>query len=235
MGNIAKIKVGDKFDKLTIIDDLGCFVKEGTKYRKHYVKCICECGNECITETYSLTHGKIKSCGCLQKLHLESGRKKHKENEYEIFEDIVFVKFTNCNEYFICDLDDLPKIIKRTWYKNKQGYAASDNNNCRYRLNRFIMKPKDDEYTDHINGYLNDYRKNNLRNISPQKSSYNIGKRNDNTSGYKGIYKDKYSKYETYINVDKKRINLGYFENIYDAINARKEAEIKYFGEYRRV
>lgn len=39
-------------------------------------------------------------------------------------------------------------------------------------------------------------------------------------------------KYEVYITYDYKRRFLGYFENIEDAIEARKNAEQRYFGEY---
>lgn len=36
------------------------------------------------------------------------------------------------------------------------------------------------------------------------------------------------------ITLNGNRKNLGYFQNLDDAIKAREEAEIKYFGEYRR-
>ena len=36
-----------------------------------------------------------------------------------------------------------------------------------------------------------------------------------------------------YICVNKKRINLGHFEDYNKAVKTRKEAEKKYFGEFR--
>ena len=52
----------------------------------------------------------------------------------------------------------------------------------------------------------------------------------NNTSGYTGVSFDKKTnKWMARIN----KVTLGYFENIEDAIKARKEAEIKYFGEFR--
>lgn len=238
MSNYSKINIGDKFGLLTVIEDLGFFKKEGAKAKKHWYLCQCSCSEKTIkiVESDTLKRGTTKSCGCLAKKNLEKGRQRHKHNEYYIYNDIVFVKFTNCDEYFICDLDCFDNIKNRTWYKDLHGYAVSDNKPHRCRLNRFIMNPTNEQYVDHINGYLNDYRKNNLRNVYPQESSYNIGIRNNNTSGYKGVYKNKKDgKYEVYINANKKRINLGRFADIDEAIKVRKDAEIKYFGNYRRV
>ena len=190
-----------------------------------------------MVDRSSLIRGATKSCGCLSKKNLEKGRKTHKLNKYYIYNNIVFVKFTNCDEYFICDLDDWEKAKVKTWYKNKYGYAVSDTNRDRCRLNRFIMNPTKDQYTDHINGYLNDYRKANLRNVSPQESAFNIGIRKDNTSGYKGVYIDvngKQIKYEAYISYYGQKIHLGRFSNFEEATKARERAEIKYFGKFRR-
>lgn len=54
--------------------------------------------------------------------------------------------------------------------------------------------------------------------------------RQNNTSGYKGVCWDKYAKrYKAYIQIKNQFINLGYFENIEEAVIARKEAEAKYF------
>ena len=55
-----------------------------------------------------------------------------------------------------------------------------------------------------------------------------------NTSGHKGVSWDKSrNKWYAYITVNYKLINLGRFSILEDAIEARKKAEIKYFGEYR--
>ncbi len=52
----------------------------------------------------------------------------------------------------------------------------------------------------------------------------------NNTSGYKGIsWTKNVAKWNAYIHFSGKKMNLGYFENKEDAIQARKEAEEKYF------
>ena len=55
----------------------------------------------------------------------------------------------------------------------------------------------------------------------------------NNTSGYRGVsYRKDRGKYRAYIKIKKQDIFLGNFDNIEDAIEARKEAEKKYYGKY---
>jgi hypothetical protein len=62
----------------------------------------------------------------------------------------------------------------------------------------------------------------------------NKGIYKNNTSGTPGVVWDKRTdKWVAHIRKENKRITLGYFDNIEDAIKLRKEAELKYFGEYR--
>ena len=57
--------------------------------------------------------------------------------------------------------------------------------------------------------------------------------RSNNTSGVTGVsFNKKRNKWVSTICINKKRIQLGGFDNFEDAILARKQAEEKYFGEY---
>lgn len=52
-----------------------------------------------------------------------------------------------------------------------------------------------------------------------------------NKSGVTGVCWDKrLDKWEAYISVDKKKISLGFYEEVSEAASARKSAEIKYYG-----
>lgn len=52
----------------------------------------------------------------------------------------------------------------------------------------------------------------------------------NNTSGCKGVAWNKcHEKWEAYLHLHRKKIRLGYFTDLEDAITARKEAEEKYF------
>lgn len=114
----------DNQTRLTLIEDLGIIVKDGTKTKQHYVRCVCECGNEVIVPKYKFDKHITKSCGCLQKEVASKTMKKH--NEYYVFNNIVFVKYTNCNEYFICDLEDWNTLKEYSWMRLRNGYAATN-------------------------------------------------------------------------------------------------------------
>lgn len=55
----VRLKVGDIFGKLTVIEKLGTGNNGGIKW-----KCSCECGNISECESYTLTSGHSSSCGC---------------------------------------------------------------------------------------------------------------------------------------------------------------------------
>ena len=56
----------------------------------------------------------------------------------------------------------------------------------------------------------------------------------NNTSGVIGVHWDKViKKWRARVMLNGKSKHLGYFTNKEDAIKARKEGEIKYFGDFR--
>lgn len=80
-----------------------------------------------------------------------------------------------------------------------------------------------------------DNRKSNLRVVGFSENSMNSKTPSNNTSGYKGVtLNKKANKWMAQIRNHGENIYLGIYSNIEDAVSARREAEIKYFGEYRR-
>ena len=59
MSRTEKIKIGDKFSKLTVIGFVGV-----NKKKKRVWLCRCECGKEIQVHTEKLTSGHTKTCGC---------------------------------------------------------------------------------------------------------------------------------------------------------------------------
>ena len=123
------------------------------------------------------------------------------------------------------DKDDLEKIKNSKWCL-MYGYAISNSNNKSIYLHTFILgKPTKGYEIDHINHDKLDNRKQNLRFVTHSQNGMN--------RKYKGYYWSKSDKrWHARIIINQKRINLGYFINEQDAINARKIAVEKYFGEY---
>lgn len=155
-------------------------------------------------------------------------------NEIIIYEDYAEIVMydKNCNENgrAIIDLDDVEKIKDYKWSIN-HGYVNTFPN---IRLHRLITNCSEDKVVDHINHNKLDNRKSNLRICSQHQNMMNKIKQNNNKSGYTGVYwSNEKSRWYAQITVNKNTINLGYFNTKEDAIYSRKQAEIKYFGEYR--
>ena len=93
--------------------------------------------------------------------------------------------------------------------------------------------PPIDSDIDHKNRDRFDNSWDNLRIATRTQNNMNAKIRANNRSGFKGVSLRKDTgKWHARITVDKKRILLGDFENIEDAVKVRKEAEKKYFGSY---
>lgn len=85
------------------------------------------------------------------------------------------------------------------------------------------------DQVDHINGDSCDNRWINLREVKPLENQRNLKKPKHNTSGTVGVqWHKKFNKWHARIQVMKKNMSLGLFENFEDAVTARKSAELSY-------
>ena len=120
------------------------------------------------------------------------------------------------------------------------GYRYIEINGKQYpasRLAHLYMTGKWPEHTmDHINRIRDDDRWENLRPATRTEQVINRGMQKNNKSRHKGVSWHKPTKkWQAYITVDKKQIHLGRFHDLDEAVAARKEAELKYFGEFVSV
>lgn len=82
---------------------------------------------------------------------------------------------------------------------------------------------------DHEDGNGLNNKLNNLRSVNRSENMKNMRLRVNNITGICGVHwNKKYSRWESYIKVNKKKMNLGYFDNIFDAACIRKSAETIY-------
>jgi hypothetical protein len=152
-------------------------------------------------------------------------------NRYDFYENYV-VGYTTRKLPFYIDLEDYDKIKDILWHTNIDGYIVSSHGVC---LHRIVMNCPKGLYVDHIGGddTTNDNRKSNLRITTNSQNLMNRRLQKNNTSGVTGVSWNKLgNKWEAYIKINKKIIHLGRYAEKEDAINARKKAERKYFGEY---
>jgi hypothetical protein len=142
------------------------------------------------------------------------------------------------------DLDDVEICKKYKWQAHKSGgnkfYAVAriKGSNKLIRLHRLILNFSDTSRDiDHINGNGLDNRKNNLHIATRQENMMN--QRiipSNNTSGYIGVtWNKRANKWSAQIKINGKHISLGDYINIEDAIKARKDGELKYFGKNKFI
>ena len=227
--------IGKKFGRLTVIEDVGKIIVDNSNIKRSCVKCKCGCGKEVIVKKTNLSHGYVKSCGCLKKeMMSDIGKQNKKQNDFYVVDDVVHVILNNSKKEVLCDVEEWLKLDKYCWFENKNGYAQTNINNKLFSMSRVIMNPNDNKVVDHINGNTLDNRKSNLRVVTQSENNMNKRIQNNNTSGITGVYFDTYSnKWRAAIKGRGRKFYLGKYNDINDAIKARKEAEIKYFGEYR--
>lgn len=229
---------GQKFNRLTVLYRTEDYVSPKGK-RDIVWHCQCECGNECNIRAYALKSGHAKSCGCLNnetriKQAKKLGKKSKKYNKYDLSGDYG-IGYTSKGEEFWFDLEDYDLIKDYSW-SYSCGYVVAPHGE---KLHRIIMNAQEEDVVDHIiHGKTNenkyDNRKSNLRKVTHSKNAMNQHIKSNNTSGVKGVSWHKRDLvWEVNICVNRKIIYLGSYENFDEAVRVRKEAEDKYFGEYK--
>lgn len=137
----------------------------------------------------------------------------------------------------IIDKEDFGRCSKLQW--NIRPYKRNIKNwyTSNYKvglLHRFLVSAPKGMQVDHINRDTLNNRKDNLRICSNKENTRNTTPiRDNNTSGHKGVMWDKRTeKWMSYIMVNYKFKNLGYYNDFDEAVEVREQAERSYFGEY---
>lgn len=220
------MRVGDKFNRLEFIEDLG-MVEYGTQGLKHRMGLfLCDCGNFTSAPCSTVKYGGTKSCGCYLRDATSIANTTHGLWSHPLHGVWTSMKQRCCN----------PKNIK---YKN---YGLKGVNVC-------------NEWKEFINFYnwattngwkegLQIDRINNDGNYEPSNCQFvtiaqncSIGKRGlmcNNKSGYIGVsFVKKTNKWYSRIMVNGKDVYLGSFKSIDEAVEARIAKEVELFGEQR--
>ncbi len=147
------------------------------------------------------------------------------------------------NKFAIIDREDYQIVSQYKWHIHIGKYAATTQHIGYWRTRKtiiitmhdLIMGKKKGFSIDHIDGDGFNNTRENMRVCTHQQNLFNQKLNKANTSGYKGVYWHKQAKkWLAAIMVNQKHISLGVFLDKLDAVDARKKAEIEYFGEFRR-
>lgn len=221
---------GRVFGKLTVVNQVEDYISTNGTHQARWL-CKCECGNKCIVWGKNLKNGHNVSCGCYHSQRVTETHKKR--NEYVFYRDYV-VGYTDKKQAFYVSIEDFDKIKDICWYVDGYGYVIGNLNNKAIKMHRFILNCPPNMVVDHIGGKQtrNDNRRFNLRVCSSLQNSHNQNHARG-LSGYTGVtWCKKSNKWHSRICIKGKRLWLGSYDDINDAIEARVQAEQQYFKEY---
>ena len=141
----------------------------------------------------------------------------------------------------IVDDEDFEYLNQWKWYllKSHTNYYAirtSKPENKLIQLHRVVIKAKEGEFVDHINGNKLDNRKINLRICTKAQNSQNRKMSKFNKSGFNGVsWCIKNKKWVAQISCENKKIHIGYYIELKDAARAYNQAAQKYHGEFAKL
>ncbi len=198
---------GKRFGYLTVLERQPSLPRQPRMWR-----CRCDCGGEILSSTYRLTKGLTSHCGC-RKIHDLTGQ--------------TFGKLT------VLGLSDK---------RGKRGERSVILWECRCSCGAIVYKPTDALKNRSVSmcadcagkhnaaaarkgaGFVDGTQVSRIRDMRPGEACQ---------SGVRGVQFHKQSNlWRAQIKFRRRTISLGYFRDFQDAVNARKEAEEKYFGSF---
>ena len=239
MVKVKESLIGKQFERLTVIEQVDDYIDpHGNRSAMWLCECSCDEHNKVIVTGRALKSGNTKSCGCLFKevqRHTNKETKK-KHNRYNLTGEYGIGWTTNTNNEFYFDLEDYDKIKDYAWREsisNKGKYHALKARDIETKKDILMSSLLGYKYHDHKDRNPMNNRKENFRKTTYSQNSQNRTVQSNNTSGVTGVfYVEKIQKWRATIRLNNRRIHLGYFTNKNDAIKARLNGEVEYFGEF---
>lgn len=220
--------LGQIFNRLTVISPFEPYVAPNGQTKNKWL-CLCSCGKEKTIREDHLLSGAIQSCGCLSvDTHTTHGFSKcqksltkEERSTYDAWDSMI-QRCTNTQNRKYAEYGGRGIKVCDRWLVSFENF-----------LQDMGVKPEKNLSLDRIdvNG---DYCTDNCRWTTASEQGYNQRIRSTNTSGRTGICWDKKnSKWLAQITFQNKNVVLGRFTVFEDAVRAREEAEIKYFGKLK--
>lgn len=135
--------------------------------------------------------------------------------------------------FALVDDKDYSYLNRSKWYLDSNGYALR---NLKYgqstkpiRMHAEVIPIRKGFCCDHKNRIKLDNRSDNLREVTMRENAFNRVAQANSLSGFKGVsFSTKRQKWEVRIKINSIQKFLGYYEDLDDAVNARRLADVKY-------
>lgn len=142
--------------------------------------------------------------------------------------------------FALIDEADANLVVDQRWFARptkktaKTAYAVrTKEDGSTALMHRVILGVDHGQEIDHVNCNGLDNRRNNLRACSRNDNAHNVGRNSLNTSGFKGVSRDK-ARWRAVITSDGIKIHLGTFPTAKAAVRAYDSAAIRLFGAFAR-
>lgn len=211
-------------------------VENGSNKKARWL-CKCSCGSDkdVVGTGTSIRLGKVRSCGCLERELTIARNKAGHETTYEEIDNGYIIHCKNSELVAYIDKEDYELVKNYTWNIRDRDNGYSGYKSITTRINgntialcKLITRY---DYCDHIDRNPLNNRRNNLREATHTENMRNCSKRKDNTSGYIGVtWNKRVNMWEAQLNINKKCLHLGKFVDKINALKARLQAELQYFG-----
>ena len=197
---------GQKFNMWTVLHRINTEKKDAS-----YWFCVCDCGTQRTVKGYVLTSGKSKSCGCIKTINEDlTGRKVGRLTVLEFLKDIkkdrkyAWKCLCDCGNEFVATSSELVN-------NNIQSCGCIGKEKARIAVEKARAVA--------FGGGTN------IADITKR------GLRVDNKTGVRGVVK-RGSRFRALIGFKKKKYNLGTFDTLEEAIEARKKAEAEMYDTF---
>lgn len=215
---MKKDLLGHRFGRLIVIRENGSVRRNGAIVGVCW-ECQCECGNIVTVAADSLQRGNTQSCGCLRLERLKAKTTVHGQSgtpEYYSWGGMI-QRCTNPNNPQYSNYGGRGIKVCKRWLKFENFFKDMGK-----RPDGLTLERKD------TNG---NYDLPNCKWATLTEQNRNQRVKKNNKTGIIGVHwSKKLKKYAAQIKTPYGIIPLGYFEVLVDAAEARKQAEIRYWG-----